>query len=143
MDHRKLGLRVYATAADYPTAFRLTETLIAALAPIATVRECRVYPYWKFEDQFGRWLELASPDQAAAFDAVKADVASRLAKQQSLQAARTKAQAVKAALAKAPNWQAVAEDLAPMSKGPHFRWFLSAEDRTAYEEKLKAMNVFA
>lgn len=76
MDHRKLGLRVYATAADYPTAFRLTETLIAALAPIATVRECRVYPYWKFEDQFGLWLELSSPDQAAAFDAVKALAAS-------------------------------------------------------------------
>lgn len=41
------------------------------------------------------------------------------------------------------SWQALAEDLPPMSKGPHFRWFLSAEDRTAYEEKLKAMNVFA
>ncbi len=72
MDHRKLGLRVYVTAADYPAAFRLAERLIAALAPIATVRECRVYPYWKFEDQFGLWLELASPDQAATFETVKA-----------------------------------------------------------------------
>lgn len=76
MDHRKLGLRVYVTAADYPTAFRRAETLIAAIAPIATVRECRVYPYWKIEDQFGLWLELTSADQAAAFDAVKALTAS-------------------------------------------------------------------
>jgi len=72
MDHRKLGLRVYATAADYPAAFMLTERLIAALLLVAEVRECRVYPYWKFEDQFGLWLELASPDQSAAFEAVKA-----------------------------------------------------------------------
>ena len=43
----------------------------------------------------------------------------------------------------AESWQAVAEDLAPMSKGPHFRWFLSAQDREEYENKLKAMNVFA
>ena len=44
------------------------------------------------------------------FESVKADVASRLAKQQSLDAARLKAQTVKAALATAPNWQAVAEE---------------------------------
>lgn len=44
------------------------------------------------------------------FDAVKADVATRLGKEQALAAARTKAQAVKAALAKAPNWQAVTEE---------------------------------
>lgn len=44
------------------------------------------------------------------YESVKADVASRHAKDQALAAARTKAQAVKAALAKSPNWQAVAEE---------------------------------
>ncbi len=43
----------------------------------------------------------------------------------------------------ANSWQAVAEDLAPMSKGPHFRWFLSDADRAAYEDKLKSLGVFA
>lgn len=41
------------------------------------------------------------------------------------------------------SWQPVAESLLPMSKGPHFRWFLSQEERDAYENKLRAMNVFA
>jgi len=43
----------------------------------------------------------------------------------------------------AESWQVVADSLLPMSKGPHFRWFLSQEDREAYENKLRAMNVFA
>lgn len=43
----------------------------------------------------------------------------------------------------AQSWQAVSRSLAPMSKGPHFRHFLSAEDREAYENKLRAMNAFA
>lgn len=43
----------------------------------------------------------------------------------------------------AASWQAVSESLQPMSKGPHFRWFLTQEDRAAYEDKLRAMNVFA
>lgn len=43
----------------------------------------------------------------------------------------------------AQSWQTVAEQLLPMSKGPHFRWFLSAEGREEYENKLRAMNVFA
>lgn len=68
MDHRKLGLRVYATAADYPTAFGLAERLIADLPAAITARECRVYPYWKFDDQFGIWLDLSGPDQAAGFE---------------------------------------------------------------------------
>lgn len=75
MDHRKLGLRVYATATDWPTAFQLAERLIAVIGGPATVRECRVYPYWKFDDQYGLWLELASPDQNAAYDAVKTALA--------------------------------------------------------------------
>ncbi|MBU3971063.1 MAG: hypothetical protein KKE42_01670 [Alphaproteobacteria bacterium] len=72
MDHRKLGLRIYATAATWSAAFGLAERLIEALAPLVSVRECRVYPYPKFEDQYGIWLELASADQSAAFEAVKA-----------------------------------------------------------------------
>ncbi len=43
----------------------------------------------------------------------------------------------------ADSWTPVAEHLQPMSKGPHFRWFLSQEDREAYEDKLRGMGVFA
>lgn len=43
----------------------------------------------------------------------------------------------------AASWQAISHTLPPMSKGPHFRHFLSAEDREAYENKLRAMNAFA
>lgn len=43
----------------------------------------------------------------------------------------------------AASWQIVSSSLQPMSKGPHFRWFLSQEDREAYENKLRAMKVFA
>jgi len=43
----------------------------------------------------------------------------------------------------AATWQVVSASLQPMSKGPHFRWFLTAEDREAYENKLRAMKVFA
>ena len=43
----------------------------------------------------------------------------------------------------AESWSLVADDLPAMSKGPHFRHFLPAQDREAYEEKLKAMNAFA
>ena len=42
----------------------------------------------------------------------------------------------------AKSWSLVADGLPAMSKGPHFRHFLPAEKRAAYEEKLKAMNAF-
>ncbi len=43
----------------------------------------------------------------------------------------------------AQTWSLVSDALPPMSKGPHFRWFLSTEAREAYEDKLRAMKVFA
>ncbi len=43
----------------------------------------------------------------------------------------------------AESWQTVPGKLPPMSKGPHFRWFLTQEERDAYENKLRAMNAFA
>lgn len=43
----------------------------------------------------------------------------------------------------AESWQPVSAELPPMSKGPHFRWFLTPEDREAYENKLRAINAFA
>jgi photosystem II stability/assembly factor-like uncharacterized protein len=43
----------------------------------------------------------------------------------------------------ANSWQVVSDSLLPMSKGPHFRWFLSQEDRDAYEAKLRGMGAFA
>ncbi len=42
----------------------------------------------------------------------------------------------------AESWVKIGDDLPAMSKGPHFRHFLPAEERVAYEEKLKAMNAF-
>lgn len=38
---------------------------------------------------------------------------------------------------RAESWSHVAKGIPAMSKGPHFRHFLSAEDRAAYEEGLK------
>lgn len=75
MDDRKLGLRVYATAVDYLAAFALAGRLIAQVSTIAPVRECRVYPYPKFDDHFGLWLEFDAPDQGAAFDSLAAMLA--------------------------------------------------------------------
>ena len=72
MDHRKLGLRVYATAVDYAVALGLAGRLIERLSPLAAVRECRVYRYPKFVDCFGLWLEFGSTDQAAPFDSIRA-----------------------------------------------------------------------
>lgn len=43
----------------------------------------------------------------------------------------------------AASWQAISHALPPMSKGPHFRHFLTPEDREAYENKLRAINAFA
>jgi photosystem II stability/assembly factor-like uncharacterized protein len=42
----------------------------------------------------------------------------------------------------AENWTLISDALPAMSKGPHFRHFLPAEERASYEEKLKAMNAF-
>ena len=42
----------------------------------------------------------------------------------------------------AASWTRIGSGLPAMSKGPHFRHFLSPEERAAYEEKLKAMNAF-
>ncbi|MCW3838318.1 WD40/YVTN/BNR-like repeat-containing protein [Sphingomonas canadensis] len=41
------------------------------------------------------------------------------------------------------SWQFATGELPPMSKGPHFRWFLTAEEREAYENKLRGINAFA
>jgi photosystem II stability/assembly factor-like uncharacterized protein len=43
----------------------------------------------------------------------------------------------------AASWQAVSEGIGPMSKGPHFRWFLPPQEREAYENKLRAIGAFA
>lgn len=51
-----------------------------------------------------------NPASPKPYDEVKADVSSRLAKQLARDAASAKARSVKEALAKAPNWQAVAEE---------------------------------
>lgn len=75
MDHRKLGLRVYATATGYPAAFDLAGRLVDRVSAIVAVQDCRVYPYRKFENCFGLWLELSSSDQDAAFDSLWRTVA--------------------------------------------------------------------
>ncbi len=43
----------------------------------------------------------------------------------------------------AAHWSLITDQLAPISKGPHFRHFLTPERREAYESKLRAMNAFA
>lgn len=70
----RLALRVYVEASDFATAFALASDLTARLMVIAPVRECRVYPYWKFADHFGLWLDIA-PQDDKAFDAILALIA--------------------------------------------------------------------
>ncbi len=55
-------------------------------------------------------VKTITPSTPKPFDAVKADVRQRLGRQLARDAARGKAQSVKEALAKAPNWQAVVAD---------------------------------
>ena len=43
----------------------------------------------------------------------------------------------------AAHWTRVTDHLPAISKGPHFRHFLPADQREAYENKLRAMNAFA
>jgi photosystem II stability/assembly factor-like uncharacterized protein len=43
----------------------------------------------------------------------------------------------------ARSWRLVSNELAPVSKGPHFRHFLPQAERESYEDKLRAMNAFA
>ena len=43
----------------------------------------------------------------------------------------------------AEHWTLISNQLAPISKGPHFRYFIPPEQRDAYEKKLRAMNAFA
>ncbi|MBL8552127.1 MAG: hypothetical protein JNJ73_19220 [Hyphomonadaceae bacterium] len=43
----------------------------------------------------------------------------------------------------ADSWTLITDEVLPVSKGPHFRHFLTPEDREAYENKLRAMKAFA
>ncbi len=71
----QLFLQTYVAADGYGEAFAIAGDLIGRIAPIATVAECRVRPYPKFEDQYGVWLDLRADDPPAAFDALFADLA--------------------------------------------------------------------
>jgi photosystem II stability/assembly factor-like uncharacterized protein len=43
----------------------------------------------------------------------------------------------------AKSWVLVSEQIDPVSKGPHFRHFLSSDKREAYESKLRAIGAFS
>lgn len=43
----------------------------------------------------------------------------------------------------AESWTVLSDKIAPVSKGPHFRHFLTPEQREAFENKLKSMGAFA
>ena len=64
-----LGLRVYIESADISSALAVASDLTSQLMGIAPVRECRVYPYPKFENHFGIWLEIPAHDERV-FDAL-------------------------------------------------------------------------
>lgn len=43
----------------------------------------------------------------------------------------------------AESWTLISDRIGPVSKGPHFRHFLSSEQREAYENRLRSMGAFA
>ena len=71
----RLFLQAYVAAAGYREAFEAASALIGRIGATATVRECRVRPYAKFEDQYGVWLDLDAPAAEAAFDTLFAELA--------------------------------------------------------------------
>ncbi|SFS81491.1 hypothetical protein SAMN05192570_2756 [Brevundimonas viscosa] len=72
---RRLFLQAYVAADGYPQTLQSAESLIRRIGSVAAVRECRVRPYNKFEDQYGVWLDLDAARPAAAFEALLADLA--------------------------------------------------------------------
>jgi len=43
----------------------------------------------------------------------------------------------------AQSWSVIADQIPPVSKGPHFRHFLPSDQRAAYEERLRSIGAFA
>lgn len=65
-----LNLQTYVVAATYAEAFAAASTLISTITATATVQDCTVRPYPKFEDQFGVRLTLTAPNLEAAYRAL-------------------------------------------------------------------------
>lgn len=68
-------LQAYVRADDYGQAFAAARDLIVVVAREAQVTQCRVNPYYKFEDQYGVMLILEADDMPAAWERLQADLA--------------------------------------------------------------------
>lgn len=77
MPEQCLILNAHVAAGRYEAALEAAKPLLDRVQGIATVRECRIRPYPKFDDQFSVWMELEADDPAAAFKALAADLATQ------------------------------------------------------------------
>ena len=76
MPQWKMFLQAYVVAETYEQAFPVAEKLIGAIRPLATIADCHVSPYYKFDDQYGVWLLLEADDAPEAWLALQATLAS-------------------------------------------------------------------
>lgn len=60
-------LQAYVRADDYDQAFGVARDLIAVVGREARITQCRVNPYYKFEDQYGVMLVLEAGDMPTAW----------------------------------------------------------------------------
>ncbi len=70
-----LFLQAYVEAPDYERAFGVAAAVIRITEPHATVTECRVSPYDKFETRYGVWLSLEAEDKPAAWQVLQETLA--------------------------------------------------------------------
>lgn len=67
----KMFLQAYVAAESYEQAFPVAENLIRTVRPIAGITDCRISPYYKFEDQYGVCLLLEADDMPEAWRALQ------------------------------------------------------------------------
>ncbi|MGA0544330.1 hypothetical protein ACO2Q1_03550 [Brevundimonas sp. VNH65] len=71
----EMFLQAYVRADGYDRAFDVARDLIAVVAREARVTQCRVNPYYKFEDQYGVMLLLEADDMPAAWTRLQTNLA--------------------------------------------------------------------
>lgn len=71
----KMFLQAYVLATDYDQAFAAARDLMSAVSPQARVAQCRINPYYKFEDQYGIMLILEADDMPAVWTRLQAALA--------------------------------------------------------------------
>lgn len=77
MPELRLVLNVHVEAGDYSSALEAAKPVVERVQRSARVRECRVRPYPKFDEQFSVWMELDAEAPASAFANLASDLATQ------------------------------------------------------------------